>query len=150
VSGPTLVVFVGGLVAVFLFVVAALVWQEARWKDHDDGPVYVIEDAVDHVLGRLDEDVRGRLDRSDVLRILEWEIYYLQGLAQKKRRNPVETVAGGDRSAVAYITAEIAEKNKVTYDSEDVAAVLDVEADYLASIGAVGAPVLDEQEDDPS
>ena len=149
-SGATLVVFVGGLAAVFLFIVAALVWQEAKSRAQDHGPVYVLEDAVDYILGRLDEDLGGRLDRSDVLRILEWEIYYLQGLAQEQRRNPVETIAGGNTSAIEFITAEIADKNKVTYDSNDVAAVLAVEADYLASIGAIGAPVVDEQEDDPS
>jgi hypothetical protein len=147
-SAPTLIVFVGGLAAIFLFIVAALVWQEAKSRTYDEGPVYVIEDAVDFVMGRLGPDLQ--LGRSDVLRILEWEIYYLQGLAQESRRNPVETVAGGDSAAVGYITAQIAEKNKVTYDSGDVAAVLAVEADYLASIGAVGGQVVDEQEDDPS
>ena len=45
--------------------------------------------------------------------------------------------------------SEIADKNKVTYDSGDVAAVLAAEAEYLASIGAIGAPVV-EQRDDPS
>ncbi|HEY5649958.1 MAG TPA: hypothetical protein VIW46_00810 [Acidimicrobiia bacterium] len=147
-SAPTFVIFAGGLVAVFLLIVAALVWQEAKSRTYDEGPVYVIEDAVDFVMGRL--GAGSQLARSDVLRILEWEIYYLQGLAQDNRHNPVETVAGGDTAAVGYITAQIAEKNNVTYDSGDVAAVLAVEADYLASIGAVGGRVVDEQEDDPS
>ncbi len=147
-SAPTLVVFVGGLAAIFLLIVAALVWQEAKSRTYDEGPVYVIEDAVDFVIEGL--GATSRLGRSDVLRILEWEIYYLQGLAQEKRRTPVETVAGGDAAAVDYISAQIAEKNKVIYDSAEVAAVLAVEADYLASIGAVGAPVIDEQEDDRS
>ncbi len=149
-TGPTLIVFVGGLAAIFLFIVAALMWQEARSRTLDEGPVYVIEDAVTFVVERLEPGVRARLDRSDVLRILEWEIYYLQGLAQKRRSNPVETVAGGEVGAVEYITREIAETNKVTYDSIDVAAVLAVEADYLASIGAIGAQVVDEREDDPT
>jgi hypothetical protein len=149
VSGPTLVVFVGGLSAVFLFVVAALMWQEAKSKSFDDGPVYVIEDAVTFIADRLEPEVRSRLHRADVLRILEWEIYYLQGLAQQRRSTPVETIAGGAAAAVEYITREIAEQNKVTYDSGDVAAVLAAEAGYLASIGAVGAPVV-EQRDDPS
>jgi hypothetical protein len=148
VSSPTFVVFVGGLAAIFLFVVAALVWQEAKSRTIDEGPLYVLEDAVDFVIERLDPGVM--LERSDVLRILEWEIYYLQGLAQPKRRNRVETVAGGEAAAVDFITAEIADKNKVTYDSSDVAAVLALEASYLASIGAVGARVFDEREDDRS
>jgi hypothetical protein len=148
-SGPTLVVFVGGLAAVFLFIVAVLMWQEAKSRSFDEGVVYVIEDAATFIIGRLEPPTSSRLDRSDVVRILEWEIFYLQGLAQRRRSTPVETIAGGIDSAVEFITDEIAEKNKVTYDSSDVAAVLTVEAEYLASIGAVGAPVVD-QRDDPS
>ena len=143
-SGATLVVFVGGLVAVFLFIVAALTWQEAKSRASDEGPVYVIEDAATFITGRLDQSTAARLRRSDIVRILEWEIFYLQGLAQKRRATPVDTVAGGPEAAVAFITREIAEKNKVTYDSVDVAAVLAAEADYLVSIGAVGAPVADQ------
>ena len=150
-SGATLVVFVGGLVAVFLFVVAALMWQEARSRRYDDGPTYVIDDAVSYVLERLDPDVRERLRREDVLRILEWEIFYLQGLAQKKRSEPVETIAGGVEGSVDFIAREIAAKNKVTYASSDIAAVLKLEAEYLISIGAVGERVGEiQEEDDPS
>ncbi len=148
-SGPTLVVFVGGLAAVFLFVVAALMWQEAKSRTFDEGPVYVIEDAATFIIERLEPPTDSRLRRSDVIRILEWEIYYLQGLAQQRRSTPVETIAGGIDAAVEYITREIADKNKVTYDSSDVVAVLAAEAEYLASIGAVGAPVV-EQRDDPT
>ena len=144
-SGPTLVVFVGGLAAVFLLVVAALMWQEAKSRTYDDGVVYVIEDAIDFVSDRLPENVSGRMRRPDVQRVLEWEIYYLQGLAQTRRRDPVETFAGGAEPAVSYITGQIAEKHGVTYDARDVAEVLKLEADYLASIGAVGDMVEGEE-----
>jgi hypothetical protein len=99
----------------------------------------------------LDPDVRGRLGRSDVMRIIEWEIFYLQGLAQEKRSNAVETIAGGVEGSIEYFAREIAAKNKVTYASDDIAAVLELEAEYLASIGAVGDRVAETQEeDDPS
>ncbi len=148
-TGATLVVFVGGLIAVFLFIVAALMWQEAKSRTSDEGRTYVIEDAASFIIERLGPAVAENLDHDDVVRILEWEIYYLQGLAQPRRSARVETVAGGADDAVEYITREIAEQNKVTYDSGDVAAVLAAEAEYLASIGAVGAPVVD-QGDDPT
>ena len=144
-SGPTLVAFVGGLAAVFLVIVAALMWQEAKSRSYDDGIVYVIEDAVDFVVDRLPSDVSGRMRRPDVLRVLEWEIYYLQGLAQKRRKDPVETVAGGGRRSISYITGQIAEKHGVTYDASDVAEVLKLEAGYLVSIGAVGNVVEGEE-----
>lgn len=149
-SGATLVVFVGGLLAIFLLVVAALTWQEARSRRYEGGPTYVIEDAVTFVRDHLDPDVADRLNRSDVLRILEWEIFYLQGLAQKRRSQPVETVAGGVEGSIDFIAREIAAKNKVTYDSVDIAAVLELEAQYLTSIGAVGERVEIQEEDGPS
>lgn len=144
-TGPTLVVFVGGLAAVFLLIIAALVWQEARSRTYDEGVVYVIEDAIGFVGERLPEDVADRIRRSDIQRILEWEIFYLQGLAQKKRGEPVETFAGGDEAAVSYITGQIAEKHGVAYDAGDVAAVLRLEAEYLLAIGAVGNMVEGEE-----
>lgn len=144
-SGPTLVVFVGGLAAIFLLIVATLVWQEARSRTYDEGVVYVIDDAIGFIGERLPADVSDRVRRSDIQRILEWEIFYLQGLAQKRRSQPVETIAGGDGAAVSYITGQIAEKHGVTYDAGDVAAVLRLEAEYLVSIGAVGNMVEGEE-----
>ena len=99
-SGSTLILFVGGLAAVFLFIVAALMWQEAKARTFDEGPVYVIEDAATFILQKLETLEGPPLDRSDVVRILEWEIYYLQGLAQERRSTPVETIAGGIDTAV--------------------------------------------------
>jgi hypothetical protein len=77
----------------------------------------------------------------DIRRILEWEVFYLQGLAQEKRNNPVETVAGGHEASVAYIADQIHSKHGVSYSHEQIAEVLRLEADYLVAIGAVGEPV---------
>src|SRR5690606_30858568 len=106
---------------------------------------YVISDAVRFIIARLDDETRARLGRSGVQRIIEWEVHYLQGLAQKSRRNPVETVAGGSDASIDYVVTRIAEVNGVTYDRSDVAEVLRLEADYLMSIGAVGEAVEPEQ-----
>ena len=144
-SGPTLVVFAGGLVAIFLLIVAALAWQEAKSRTYDEGVVYVVDDAVDFVVERLRPETAERLGPADVRRILEWEIFYLQGLAQPRRSTPVETFAGGDEAAVEWLTAQIAETHGVTYDASDVASVLALEAEYLAAIGAVGDAVEGEE-----
>lgn len=149
-TGMSLVVFAGGLIAVFLLIVAALMWQEAKSRTIDEGPVYVIEDAIDFIHTRLDPITEPHLRRSDVQRILEWEIYYLQGLAQRRRGDPVETFAGGDAGVIAYLKTQILEKNGVTYDSEHIATVLNLEASYLRSIGAVGEAVTEEQETEHS
>jgi hypothetical protein len=140
-SGTSVVALVALLAAALLIVVGAMVWQEAKRRPQNAEPTYVISDAVRFILARLEPDVAERLHRSGVLRIIEWEVHYLQGLAQDDRRNPVETVAGGSDASIDYVTGQIARVNGVTYDRDDVAAVLRGEADYLLSIGAVGEPV---------
>ena len=137
-SPVSTVAFVGLLVAIFLALVAVLVWQEAKRRGNTGPPVYAVEDAVDFVAERLSGT---GLTKSDVKRVIEWEVFYLQGLAQKQRWRPVETVAGGDDAAVEFITRRIAEVHGVTYAQDDIRAVLRLEADYLVSIGAVGDPV---------
>jgi hypothetical protein len=149
-SGTSVVALVALLSAALLIVVAAMVWQEAKRRSQSGEPTYVISDAVRFILARLEPEVAERLHRAGVLRIIEWEVHYLQGLAQEDRRNPVETVAGGSDASIDYVTGEIARVNGVTYDRDDVAAVLRLEADYLMSIGAVGEPVEPRDEPAPS
>lgn len=124
--------------------VGALVWQEARRRPGPAEPVFVVDEAIRYINGRLEPGVRSRLSGGGVRRIIEWEVFYLQGLAQKDRRKPVETVAGGSDASISYIAGQIAERHGVAYDRSDVAAVLAVEADYLASIGAIAGPVEDD------
>lgn len=140
-SAAGLVTLLALLVAVFLLIVAAMLWQEAKARSTPSDPVYVVEDAVDFIAARLTGTPRERLGKADVRRIVEWEVYYLQGLAQDDRRNPVETVAGGDERAVAWIAEQIAEKHGVSYPREDIVEILRWEADYLVSLGVVGEPV---------
>jgi hypothetical protein len=140
-----LVALLAGLTAVFLLVVAALLWQEAKRRSFDEGYVYVVDEAVDHIAARLEDS---SLRRSDVKRIIEYEVFYLQGLAQERRSNPVEVIAGGADPAVEYIAARIAQVHAVSYPLADIRAVLRLEADYLRSIGAVGEPVEGGLDDD--
>jgi hypothetical protein len=139
VSPTSVVAFVGLLVGLFLVIVALIVWQEAKRRPSYEPLEYVVEDAITHVYERLDERVP--LSKADVRRILEWEVFYLQGLAQKNRRNPVETVAGGHEVSVEFIATQIQQKHGVSYSQDDIAEVLRLEADYLLAIGAVGDPV---------
>jgi hypothetical protein len=130
----------GLLAGILLLIVAALVWQEAKRRPQAEGPVYVVEDAVRFIVSRLDPDTAVRLRTSDVRRIVEWEVYYLQGLAQPRRHTPVETVAGGWEEAVTFIAGRIEEAHGVAYAVDDIRRVLRLEAAYLQSIGAVGDP----------
>ena len=144
-SPAAVVAFVALLVAVLLVIVALVVWQEAQRRPAYDPLEYVVEDAVKHVHAGLGESTS--LSKADIRRILEYEVFYLQGLAQKNRANPVETVAGGHEASVEYIAAEIENKHGAAYDPDDIEEVLKLEADYLMAIGAVGEPVTAGEEE---
>lgn len=148
-SGPAAVALGAGLFALFLVIVGVLVWQEAKRRPDTSGPAYVVDDAIRFISARLDKDVLDRMGVSGVRRVIEWELHYLQGLAQKHRRTPVETVAGGSDASIDYVVSQIAEVNGVSYDRGDVAEVLRLEADYLFSIGAVGGRVDTQDEGGP-
>ena len=122
------------LFAILLLVVAAMVWQETRQLPEQQ-PVYVIEEAVPFVVQRLSDQALSRLDGDDVLRILEWEVFYLQGLDVPRAVRPAP-VAGSDQ-AIEFVV----ERTDGAYERSDVAEVLAGEAEYLASIGAVGTVV---------
>lgn len=140
-SGATTVVLVAFLLALFCVMVGLLIWQEAKRRPGKAELAYVVDDAVAFISSRLDPETTARIGTAGVRRIIEWEVHYLQGLAQADRRRPVETVAGGSDEAIAYIADRIADVHRVAYDSSDIATVLGLEAAYLASIGAVGEPV---------
>ena len=142
-STETVVTFVALLVGVLLTIMALMVWQEAKRRPSYEPLEYVINDAVKHVLARLPEG--STLRSSDVQRILEWEVFYLQGLAQKDRSQLVETVAGGHEASIEFICRQIEETHGVAYSQSDVSDVLRLEADYLAAIGAIGEPVGEEE-----
>jgi hypothetical protein len=135
--------FVALLVGVLLVIVAMLVWQEARRRPSYEPLEYVVNDAVKHIAERLPDDMG--LNNADIRRILEWEVFYLQGLAQEDRKQPVETVAGGHEHSIAFIADQIHTKHGVSYSQDQIAEVLRLEADYLVAIGAVGEPVGEEE-----
>ena len=127
------------LIGILLVVGALVLWQHAS---RGGGEItFGIEDAVGFVMARLPEETKDRVREGGVRRILEWEIYYLQGLAQEHRRVPVETVAGSYRPAVEYIRDQISQRHGLEYPDGDIEGVLDLGVQYLASIGAVGDPV---------
>lgn len=142
-SGPEIIAFVAVLVGALLVILAMMIWQEARRRPSYEPLEYVVNDAIKHIAERLPEDMD--LSNTDIRRMLEWEVYYLQGLAQDDRKNPVETVAGGHELSVEYIADQIRTNHDVSYSQEEIAEVLRLEADYLVAIGAVGDPVGEDE-----
>ncbi|MGH8923820.1 MAG: hypothetical protein ACRDWA_04115 [Acidimicrobiia bacterium] len=127
------------LLGVLLVVGALVLWQHASRGRSEI--TFGMEDAVEFVLARLPDETRARVKEGGVRRVLEWEVFYLQGLAQEDRRVPVETVAGAYGPAVEYIRGEISERHGLEYPEGDIEGVLALGVEYLASIGAIGEEV---------
>lgn len=126
------------LLGVLLLVAAMVVWQHAQRGDHE--LTYGVEDAVRYVSRRLPME----LHEDAVRRILEYQLFYLQGLAQKNRHHPVESVAGPYGPAVDYVAEQIKVRHDREYPVAVIESVLALGADYLASIGAVGERVAED------
>lgn len=131
--GPVLLIL--ALVAVLAVFGFGMLLQERRRSIDDGVVVYGVDDAVVYIWERLPEDLIGVVDRSDVRRILEWEMLYLQ---QPSKRDGPAIVGGLDAAAFvqqrAYDTGH-------PYEPEPIFTVLDLQSDYLRAIGAVGGPV---------
>lgn len=131
--GPLLLVL--ALAGVLLVFGVGMVLQE-RGRRVDDGvAVYGVDDAVIYVWERLPEEVAGMIDESDVRRILEWEMLYLQ---QPSKRNGPAVVGGVE---VAQFVQDHAYEAGHPYEPDVIFTVLDLQSDYLRAIGAVGRPV---------
>lgn len=131
--GPLLLVF--ALVLVLAVFGVGMVLQE-RGRRIDDGvAVYGVDDAVVYVWDRLPADLAASSSQSDIRRILEWEMLYLQ---QPKKRDGPAVVGSVE---VAQFVQDRALETGHPYEPEVIFAVLDLQADYLNAIGAVGEPV---------
>ena len=139
-SSATAIVFSISLLALFIGLVAVMLWRNSQIRHVPTDAVYVIEDATGFVAARLDPALS--LTRRDVRRILEWEIYFLQMQArQAHRHGGGDIVAGGSDQAVEYIQTQAAAKQQAEYRAEQIRGVLAEEVAYLQSIGAVGEVV---------
>lgn len=127
---------------VFAFGIA-MFWQESRRMQHRE-TIYGVEDSIEFIWDGLGEDKLG-LKKSDVRRILEWEMHYLQQPRLRQGTGPA--VVGGSEAAT-YVQDRALESGH-SYEPAMIFEVLDRQADYLAAIGAVGSPVeadIDDQE----
>jgi hypothetical protein len=116
---------------VFAFGIA-MFWQESRRMRHRE-TIYGVEDSIEFIWDGLGDSKLG-LKRSDVRRILEWEMHYLQ--KPELWEDDGQPVVGGE-AAAAY-TQEQSFEEGYSYEPEQIYAVMDLQAEYLVAIGAVG------------
>ena len=131
--GPILLVI--ALVLVLVVFGAGMLIQEHGRRIDDGVAVYGVDDAVIYIWERLPEGMVPSVDQADIRRILEWEMLYLQ---QPAKRDGPAVVGGVD---AATFVQERAYTGGHPYEPEAIFAVLDLQADYLRAIGAVGSPV---------
>lgn len=124
------------LVAVLVVFGVGLLLQERR--PHEVAIVYSVEDALQFVWDGLDDSTKASIGRSDVRRILEWEMHYLQ---RPEHREGAAVVGGIDAAAYAQ---EQAIARGFGYEPDLIFEVLALQAEYLASLGAIGDPAQDE------
>jgi hypothetical protein len=131
--GPVLLVL--ALLVVLAVFGIGLLLQERGSRIDDGVAIYGVDDAAVYIWERLPDDVVGSIDQSDIRRILEWEMLYLQ---QPSKRAGPAVVGGVD---AAQFVQDRAYENGHPYEPEAIFAVLDLQSDYLRAIGAVGGPV---------
>ncbi|MDK1026558.1 MAG: hypothetical protein QGM46_07710 [Actinomycetota bacterium] len=122
------------MVLVFAFGIA-MFWQESRRMQHPEA-IYGVEDSIEFIWESLGEDKLG-LKKSDVRRILEWEMHYLQQPELWEQDGP--PIVGGE--AAARFTQEKALEAGYPYEPAQIYGVMDLQAAYLEAIGAVGEVV---------
>lgn len=120
------------LVAVLVVFAVGLLLQERRPREV--AVVYSVEDALDFVWDGLGDSARQSIGRTDVRRILEWEMHYLQ---RPEHREGAAVVGGIDAAAYAQ---ERAIEQGFGYEPEVIFEVLGLQAGYLEALGAVGDP----------
>jgi hypothetical protein len=113
---------------------AAMVWQEYR-GDTEAVAIYGVEDSIEWVVAGLSAEARSGLRPSDVRRILEWSVEYLQTAGERPDAEGPPVVASAE--CASYVQQQ-AMQDGHAYDGPVILEVLDLQASYLVAIGAVG------------
>lgn len=127
-NGP---LFFAALMAVVLAFGVAMFWQESKRMRHREA-IYGVEDSIEFVWESLGDDKRG-LKKSDVRRILEWELHYLQ---QPHLWAEEGNAVVGSTASATYVQ-EQALAGGHPYEPEQIFVVLEYQAAYLLAIGAI-------------
>jgi hypothetical protein len=100
---------------------------------------YGVEDSIKYITPRLNASTREIIGHKSVRRILEWEMKFIQDTLDSDPDRPA--VLGGEQAA-AYVLARTRQQG-FEYAPAIVAEVLQLQAEYMASIGAIAEPVGD-------
>lgn len=135
------VAFGAVLFALGLVIAAGFVWQSTRRSPVTDQAEYLVPEASEYVYRRLSDRALQGLDPEAVRRILEWNLHYTQVIGPRRLGRP-SVIGSGE--GIEYVLERAAAAGEEV-EAFDVAEVMALETDYLLEIGAVGAPVEEEQ-----
>lgn len=122
----------GVLLTVVVVIALAFSWQ-GRLRLPERTVTYGTEEAIKFIASRLSPDSAATIGERSVRRILEWEMRYLQEELAAGDEKPV--VLGGP-DAAAYVATQTATQG-YEYAPEAIDEILELQAQYLVSIGAV-------------
>ncbi len=131
--------FALGLLVLLLVVGLAFYWQGSI-RLPGSAISYGVEDSIKYITPRLSAETRAVIGERSVRRILEWEMKFLQDALDA---DPEQTVVLGGDAVTAYALEQTAGQG-FDYDPAIVGEILNLQADYMASIGAIAEPVAAE------
>ncbi len=132
--------FALGLFALLVGVGIAFYWQ-GTIRLPGTAVAYGVEDSIKYITPRLPTETQEIIGAKSVRRILEWEMKYLQ---DQLDTDPEQVVVLGGEGAATYVLEQTA-KQGFDYDRSVVGEVLQLQAEYLQSIGALAQPVAAEE-----
>jgi hypothetical protein len=134
------VLFALGLLILLVVVGLAFYWQ-GTIRFPGSAVSYGVEDSIKYITPRLSEETRVLIGAKSVRRILEWEMKFLQDALDADSDRAI--VLGGE-DAREYVL-EVTAQHGYDYQPKVIDEVLHLQAEYMASIGAIADPVAAEE-----
>ncbi len=134
--------FAIGLLVMLVVVGLAFYWQ-GTIRLPGAAVSYGVEDSIKYITPRLSASTREKIGAKSVRRILEWEMKFLQEQLDGDSGGVV-VLGGGD--AIDYVLKQTARQG-FEYERETVVEVMQIQAAYMESIGALARPVGEDEKD---
>lgn len=124
------------LLLLLILVGLAFYWQGSI-RVPGSAIAYGVEDSIKYITPRLSPETDQQIGAKSVRRILEWEMKFMNDSLQDDH----DVVLGGD-AAISYVIDQTARQG-FDYSPAIVGEVLQLQAEYMASIGAIAQPVTE-------
>lgn len=134
--------FALGLLVMLVIIGLAFYWQGSI-RLPGAAVSYGVEDSIKYIKPRLSEAAREKIGAKGVRRILEWEMKYLQ---DRLDADSAPVIVLGGNEAINYVMEQTARRG-FDYEREVVAEVMELQAAYMESIGALARPVAEDERD---